>query len=123
MESEEPKLPAVRSIAWLGLLASSGNVIAGDFDSLSIRRRVRPLLKVPSSAPAVRVEITNSRNATLNLSSHDFYGVPCIGCDPDKLVTSSFKARNESLDLFDIGLRYGCGITAVQTNASHAASE
>ena len=35
----------------------------------------------------------------------------------------SFKARNESLDLFDIGLRNGCGIPAIHGNTSRAAGK
>ena len=37
MEDQEPKLPAVRSIAWLGVSSgSTGDVGSGDFDSLRI---------------------------------------------------------------------------------------
>jgi hypothetical protein len=82
-----------------------------------------PLLKPPSSAAAMRIQVTVSRLAAANLYTHDFYGVTGIGCDPNELVTPSFKARNELLDLFDIGLRNGCGIPAIHSNASRAAGE
>jgi hypothetical protein len=78
---------------------------------------------MPPSAAAARVQSTVSRRAAANLSSPDFYGVMGIGCDPDELVTSSFKACYELLELFDIGLRNGCGVTAIHSNASRAAGE